>query len=67
MDSAFRPNVSVRQLQAFLFLVEQRNFTRAARLAHLAQPAFSALIGQLESQLKMRLFDRSTRHVEPTA
>ncbi|APW38803.1 LysR family transcriptional regulator [Rhodoferax koreense] len=59
-------NVSTRQLQAFVALAEQRSFTRAAALCHLSQPAFSALIGQLEEALGIRLFDRSTRHVAPT-
>ena len=67
MNGVPRPNVSTRQLQAFVALAEQRSFTRAARLCHLSQPAFSALIGQLEDTLGLRLFDRSTRHVEPTA
>ena len=67
MNDATRPHVSTRQLQAFVALVEQRSFTRAAGLCHLSQPAFSALIGQLEATLGLRLFDRSTRHVEPTA
>lgn len=59
-------NISTRQLQAFVALAEQRSFTRAAAQCHLSQPAFSALIRQLESGLGIRLFDRSTRHVEPT-
>jgi len=67
MNDATRPHVSTRQLQAFVALAEQRSFTRAAGLCHLSQPAFSALIGQLEATLGLRLFDRSTRHVEPTA
>lgn len=60
-------NVSTRQLRAFLALVEARNFTRAAAACHLSQPAFSALIRQLEDALGVRLFDRSTRHVSTTA
>lgn len=60
-------NLSTRQLRAFLALAEQRHFTRAAALVHLSQPAFSALIRTLESDLEQRLFDRSTRHVELTA
>lgn len=59
-------NVSTRQLRAFLALVETRNFTRAAAATHLSQPAFSALIRQLEESLAVRLFDRSTRHVDLT-
>ena len=66
MNDATRPHVSTRQLQAFVALVEQRSFTRAAGLCHLSQPAFSALIGQLEATLGLRLFDRSTRHVDLT-
>ena len=60
-------NISTRQLRAFIALAEGRNFTRAASVCHLSQSAFSALIRQLEESLEVRLFDRSTRHVEPTA
>jgi DNA-binding transcriptional LysR family regulator len=60
-------NISTRQLHAFLTLLEARNFTRAAATCHLSQPAFSALVRQLEDALGVRLFDRSTRHVSPTA
>lgn len=60
-------NLTTRQLRAFIALVDERNFTRAAAVSHLSQPAFSALIRQLEDVLHLRLFDRSTRHVELTA
>lgn len=60
-------NVSTRQLRAFVTLAEQRNFTRAAALTHLSQPAFSALIRQLEQSLGLHLFDRNTRAVELSA
>lgn len=60
------PHLSSRQLDAFLALAEQRSFTRAATLCHLSQPAFSALIRALEEDLGLRLFDRSTRHVDLT-
>ncbi len=61
------PHLSTRQLKAFLALVESRNFTRAAAVCHLSQPAYSALIRQLEDALGVRLFHRSTRQVELTA
>lgn len=61
------PDLSTRQLRAFLALVDQRSFTRAADALHLSQPAFSALIRALEDALGARLFDRSTRSVELTA
>ncbi|MBL7249904.1 LysR family transcriptional regulator [Alloalcanivorax sp. C16-2] len=60
-------NLSSRQLKAFVALVEERNFTRAAKRCHLSQPAFSALIQSLEQEAGVRLFDRSTRHVDLTA
>lgn len=60
------PELSSRQLRAFLALAAQRNFTRAAHLSHLSQPAFSALIRALEDALGTRLFDRDTRSVQLT-
>jgi len=60
-------NLSARQLRAFVALADERHFTRAAQRCHLTQPAFSALIRALEEAVGMRLFDRSTRHVELTA
>ena len=57
------PDLSTKQLRAFLALAEQRNFTRAAQGCHLSQPAFSALIRGLEESLGTRLFDRDTRRV----
>jgi len=60
-------NLTTRELTAFLTLAEQRNFTRAAALCHLSQPAFSALMRALEDSLGARLFDRTTRSVELTA
>lgn len=60
-------NLSSRQLRAFLALADERNFTRAAAALHLSQPAFSALVRQLEDSMGIRLFDRSTRSVALSA
>ena len=60
-------NLTTRQLRAFLILVGEKNFTRAAAASHLSQPAFSALIRQLEDSLGIRLFERTTRMVELTS
>lgn len=60
-------NLTTKQLRAFTALADKRNFTRAAATCHLSQPAFSALIQQLETALAVRLFDRSTRSVALTA
>ena len=60
------PNLSTRQLRAFLALTDERSFTKAALACHLSQPAFSALIRTLEQALNARLFDRDTRSVQLT-
>jgi DNA-binding transcriptional LysR family regulator len=59
-------NLSARQLRAFIALVDERHFTRAAERCHQTQPAFSALIKSLEDAAGVRLFDRTTRRVELT-
>ncbi|MBU1360027.1 MAG: LysR family transcriptional regulator [Gammaproteobacteria bacterium] len=59
-------DLSTRHLRGFVALTEQRNFTRAAQLCHLSQPAFSALIQALEETVGTRLFDRDTRSVQLT-
>jgi DNA-binding transcriptional LysR family regulator len=59
-------NLSIRHLRAFTVLAAARSFTRAAEQCHLSQPAFSALIQNLEEQAGVRLFNRSTRSVELT-
>ncbi|QWT19043.1 LysR family transcriptional regulator [Bacillus sp. NP157] len=59
-------NVSMRQLRAFLAVAGHRHFRRAAEALHLTQPAVSRLIADLEGELDVRLFDRSTREVVPT-
>jgi DNA-binding transcriptional LysR family regulator len=59
-------NLSVRHLRAFTALAYARNFTRAAETCHLSQPAFSALIQNLEEQAGVRLFNRNTRNVDLT-
>lgn len=59
-------NVSLRQLRAFLAVAGHRHFRRAAEALHLTQPAVSRLIADLEAELDVKLFDRSTREVVPT-
>ncbi|MEN3930714.1 LysR family transcriptional regulator [Microvirga sp. W0021] len=59
-------NITIRHLRAFMALAELRNFTRAASSVFLSQPAFSALINGLETEIGFRLFDRDTRNVHLT-
>ncbi|MVT74749.1 LysR family transcriptional regulator [Bradyrhizobium cajani] len=59
-------NVTLRQLRAFTGVYRTRSITRAARELGITQSAVSLLIQQLEIQLGVKLFDRSTRSVQPT-
>ncbi|WP_308910486.1 LysR family transcriptional regulator [Pseudokordiimonas caeni] len=59
--------INLRHLRAFEAVMQNRHFTKAAESIGLSQPALSALIHQLEEDLGVKLFNRSTRNVEPTA
>lgn len=58
--------ISTSQIDAFLALVETRQFAKAAERCHVSTSAFSQIISRLESSVGVRLFDRSTRHVDLT-
>ena len=55
------------ELRAFLAVVEQQSFSKAARLLHITQPAVSKRIQALETELGTRLFDRVGKRVHLTA
>src|SRR5215470_6493098 len=58
--------MELRQLQYFVTVVEEANFTRAAARMHVAQPGVSAQIRQLERELGHELLDRGGRSVTVT-
>ncbi|MET9867432.1 MULTISPECIES: LysR substrate-binding domain-containing protein [unclassified Streptomyces] len=59
--------MELRQLEYFVAVAEERNFTRAAERVHISQSGVSAQIRQLERELGAELFDRSTRTATLTA
>ena len=58
--------MNVRQLRFFLQIAELGSVTRAATFLHIAQPALSRQIQQLEDELGVTLFQRSDRGVALT-
>ena len=61
-----RPTLDPDLLRAFVAVVDQRSFTRAATVLNRTQSAVSSQIKRLEDQVGQTLLDRSTTHVDVT-
>jgi DNA-binding transcriptional LysR family regulator len=59
--------MELRQLEYFIAVAEEANFTRAAERVHISQSGVSAQIRQLERDLGATLIDRSGRSATLTA
>jgi len=58
--------MELRQLEAFVAVAEECNFTRAAARLYVAQSGLSATIRSMERELQAPLFVRTTRRVDLT-
>jgi DNA-binding transcriptional LysR family regulator len=59
-------DLNLRDIRAFVTVVNAGNFTRAAARLHLSQPALTIQIRRLEEIVGARLFDRNSRSVALT-
>lgn len=59
-------NITARQLRAFTLGAQCASFSEAASHMGMTQPGYSLLIRQLEEEVGMALFRRTTRRVELT-
>jgi DNA-binding MarR family transcriptional regulator len=60
------PQVSSRELQAFLAVARVLSFSKAAALLYLDPSTVSKLVTRLEKELGVQLLKRSTRRVQLT-
>jgi DNA-binding transcriptional LysR family regulator len=59
-------HLRLRDLHAFFTVVRSGSMAKAAVELRVSQPAVSKVIADLESALSVRLFDRSSKGIEPT-
>ncbi|MER5172953.1 LysR family transcriptional regulator [Thioclava kandeliae] len=61
------PDISLRLLEIFAAMMRCSTTVETAEFLGISQPAVSAGLRQLESQLALTLFDRTGRRLQPTA
>lgn len=60
-------NITIKQLRAFVALAREASFTRAASRLNISQSALTITIRQIEEEVGLKLFDRTTRSVHLTS
>lgn len=58
--------MDIRVLHYFVAVAQEQNFSRAAQIVHVSQPALSRQIADLETELGVHLFNRRHRQVSLT-
>src|SRR4051812_48979249 len=58
--------VDVRKMRFFVAVYEAGSITRAAEREHIAQPALTVHMQQIEDELKVKLFERTAHGVTAT-
>jgi DNA-binding transcriptional LysR family regulator len=66
MPSRYDHPMELRHLRYFVAVAEELNLTRAAAKLHVAQPALSRQMRDLEEELDVRLFERTRAGVQLT-
>ena len=66
-DDAVRLDLGIRALHAFVTVIDEGHFARAALRLFVTAPALSQQIRRLEQQVGMKLIDREAHPVRPTA
>ncbi|MEH6402116.1 MAG: LysR family transcriptional regulator [Sneathiella sp.] len=57
---------SLKNMAAFVAVVEHKSFSQAGRELRLSTAVISARVAKLEAEIGVRLLNRTTRHVVPT-
>ncbi|MBL4740779.1 MAG: LysR family transcriptional regulator [Sneathiella sp.] len=57
---------SLKNMAAFVAVVEHKNFSQAGRELRVSTAVISARVAKLEADIGVRLLNRTTRHVVPT-
>ncbi|MBN9408502.1 MAG: LysR family transcriptional regulator [Burkholderiales bacterium] len=58
--------MNLRQIEVFRAVMVAGSVTRAAELLHVSQPGISRMLGHIELQLGITLFERSRNRLRPT-
>jgi LysR family transcriptional regulator, nitrogen assimilation regulatory protein len=64
--AALESLISLRQMRYFVCVLEQKGFTSAAAILHVAQPSLSRQIAQMEEALEAQLLIRTPSGIIPT-